>query len=635
MISQETIEKVKSTVQIVDVVKDYIKLKKQGVNYVGLCPFHNEKSSSFTVNNVKQIYKCFGCGKSGDSIQFIIEHDKRTYVEAIEVLAKKYHIEIEETGPKKEFVRPIKRLEKLNAKKLSWFENDRKISNDTLLRMGVTEAREWMPQFPEEKNGVEVICFNYFRGEELINIKFRGPQKSFKLAKDAELIFYNLNALKGETTGIIVEGEIDTLTLVECGIFNVVGVPNGTPPKNSTMNLEYLNNCWEDFSKLENVIIAVDNDEVGRYLKEELGRRIGKEKCKIVSYPEGCKDPNEILVKLGKAAVVDFISSATDWPIEGIIPMDDMYEEIEGFYKDGLPPGAKSRVEGLDDLITFLPGHLTMVTGIPGHGKDEFTNEIMVSLSKYEDWSWGVFNFEEPAAIHSTKLMEKFTRKAFAFRKNQEHRMNKKEFEYAVGMVDKYFHFVNISKIDVTMRGIISKAIEMVLKYGIRGLIINPYNYLEHKFMFGQSETNYISEILTELVNFLWKYGVHCFLIAHPLKMQKDKKTGKYEVPTLYSITGSSHFFNKTHNGICVYRNYDTNITEIYVQKIKWYWIGQIGWSSYSFNTETRQYSFQSTSVKTALSELGPGKWKSVSELPVPQTLNFSDDEEESEDLPF
>jgi twinkle protein len=238
-----------------------------------------------------------------------------------------------------------------------------------------------------------------------------------------------------------------------------------------------------------------------------------------------------------------------------------------------------------------------MFTGIPGHGKDEFANELMVSLARNQQMVWAVFNFEEPPAIHSTKLMEKYSKKAFAFRRNPEHRMNKNDFEKGVLFVQDHFHQANVGNIDVTIDGIIKKATELVMRHGVNGIIINPWNYLEHKRSEGQSETEYVSEVLTKLCNFLWKYGVHCFLVAHPTKINKDKQTGKYEVPTLYSISGSAHFFNKTHNGICVYRHFDTNTTDIIIQKVKWYWLGQTGWASYHFDTDIRQYKFEATSV--------------------------------------
>src|SRR5262252_726934 len=97
MISQNTIQEILSRIDIIDIVGGFVKLKKRGANYLGLCPFHNEKTPSFTVSPAKEIYKCFGCGRSGNTISFLMEHEKYSYVEALKWLANKYGIEIEET----------------------------------------------------------------------------------------------------------------------------------------------------------------------------------------------------------------------------------------------------------------------------------------------------------------------------------------------------------------------------------------------------------------------------------------------------------------------------------------------------------------------------------------------------------
>lgn len=97
MISQNTIQQILGRLDILDVVGEFVKLKKRGSNYLGLCPFHNEKTPSFTVSPAKELYKCFGCGKSGNTISFIMEHEKYSYVDALKWLANKYGIEIEET----------------------------------------------------------------------------------------------------------------------------------------------------------------------------------------------------------------------------------------------------------------------------------------------------------------------------------------------------------------------------------------------------------------------------------------------------------------------------------------------------------------------------------------------------------
>ncbi|MBQ7214176.1 MAG: DNA primase [Bacteroidales bacterium] len=98
MISQNTIDRIFDAAQIVDVVSDYVDLKRRGGNYVGRCPFHEEKTPSFMVSPTKNIYKCFGCGKGGNAVNFVMEYEHLSYVEALRQLARKFHIEIEETG---------------------------------------------------------------------------------------------------------------------------------------------------------------------------------------------------------------------------------------------------------------------------------------------------------------------------------------------------------------------------------------------------------------------------------------------------------------------------------------------------------------------------------------------------------
>src|SRR3954468_17595267 len=97
MISPQTIQQITNRIDIIDVVGEFVKLKKRGANYLGLCPFHGEKTPSFTVSPSKEIYKCFGCGRSGNTITFLMDHEKYSYVEALRWLANRYNVEIEET----------------------------------------------------------------------------------------------------------------------------------------------------------------------------------------------------------------------------------------------------------------------------------------------------------------------------------------------------------------------------------------------------------------------------------------------------------------------------------------------------------------------------------------------------------
>lgn len=619
----ENIENIKAKADIVEVIRDYVKLKKNGANWVGLCPFHAEKSGSFTVSQSKQIYKCFGCGHSGDAIQFLVEHEKKTFVEAMTILAEKFGVEIEDAGIRKEYVAPVARLEKLSPEMIAGFEK-RGISNNTLLRMQITESVEFMPQL---KADVRVVCFNYYIGEDLVNIKFRGPQKTFMLSKNAQLVFYNLNSIDGEDEAIIVEGEPDCLSWVESGIYNVVSVPNGA--SKGKQKLEYLDNCWEKFMKLKKIVIAVDDDFAGRLLKEELARRLGKERCWIVEYPDGCKDSNEVLMKFGREGIKKMYANIKQWPLKGIMTMDEIEPTLQDWYENGYPQGFKCGIKGFDHLLSFAPGYVTTVTGIPSHGKDEFLNLIKASIIG-KGKAIADCGFEESPAESSSKIAEKLTGKSFAFRKNQSERMNKIQFDWAVNLIRQYVHFYKADDLENDLDGLLELAGILVLRYGIEYLFLNPWNWIEQKREPGMTETDYVSKAYTKIIMFARKYGVHVFVVAHTTKMMK-RKDGKYEVPTLYSISGGAHFYNKTNNGITVYRDFTTNTTEIYVQKVKQSWLGQVGFSVYSFNTHTRQYNFQESNirfeedVKSLPPELGDGTWRRV-EVPG---------EEENTDLPF
>lgn len=126
MITPQTIEQIKNRIDIIDVIGEYVKLKKRGSNYLGNCPFHNEKTPSFTVSPSKELYKCFGCGKSGNTITFLMEHDKLSYVEALRWLANRYNIEVEETEAspeQKQFIQTADSLYAINNFAQKFFEN--------------------------------------------------------------------------------------------------------------------------------------------------------------------------------------------------------------------------------------------------------------------------------------------------------------------------------------------------------------------------------------------------------------------------------------------------------------------------------------------------------------------------------
>jgi twinkle protein len=385
----------------------------------------------------------------------------------------------------------------------------------------------------------------------------------------------------------------------EAGFYNVVSVPNGGAV--NAEGLKYLDNCYQYFENKTKIILATDGDAVGFGLREELARRLGKDKCFKIAYPEakvlpdkkkggmrGCKDANEVLIHFGKEALKEVIEKATAWPIEDVLLVaEHMMEEIFNFWDNGFPSGIAVGIRGLDELVKFQPGQFTTITGIPGHGKSEFLDEIIGRSITTQSWKWGICSFEnQPSSLHAIKVMQKIARRAFAFRKNPADRMSVPDFKSSILKVDEFCSFINISTADLTIDGILNKFTELVFRRGCTGFVIDPWNYIEESIPPGMTETKYISQCLSKIHMFCLKTGSHLFLVAHPTKMGKEAN-GKFTVPNMYSICGSSHFYNKTDNGITVYKD---EVVTVYVQKVRYEWNGQPGYCQFTYNTQTRQY---------------------------------------------
>lgn len=321
--------------------KEYeIEVTKNGENQM-ICPVcsHTRKKKTakcFSFNLLKGAGRCNHCG--------VVLVEKKEFV--------KKRTEIE-------YKRPLFKSDTNYPPSVQTFFKSRLISEKTLLKFKVTHGKEFMPQFGKE---MPTINFNYFRNGELINVKYRAANKSFKLYKDAELIFYNLDCAIDNDTIIIVEGEMDALAMAEAGYENVISVPNGANLNKN--NLQYLDNSVDFFSEDTKFILALDNDQAGLNLQNELARRLGIENCMYVRFKD-CKDANECLIKYGIQGIIESMADKKEFPIEGVFNAIDIEEQIYDFYNNGLPKGDGIGLEEFDMFIKFQPGYLTTITGIP------------------------------------------------------------------------------------------------------------------------------------------------------------------------------------------------------------------------------------------------------------------------------
>jgi twinkle protein len=459
----------------------------------------------------------------------------------------------------------------LTDKAVKYFEG-RMIKQSTLNLMKVYSDVEFMPQFNAQ---IEVICFPYFFNEKLINIKYRGAKKSFKLVSGAELVFYNIDCLKNSNEVIIVEGEIDALTFIEQGFLNVISVPAG-----ANKNLEYLDNCIDLFKDIKKIFVATDQDTKGIEVRDELIRRLGAERCWVVSFKD-CKDANEYYLKYG-CDFKDVIENSKPVPVKGIIEIGSIYADIYNLYTQGIQKGKEINFEKIDQLITWETGRLAIITGIPSSGKSEFVDFIITKLNLLHGWKAAYFTPENyPLKYHYAKLFEKLIGKKFTNTKSTE-----LEFDMAYDYVRENFFYI-LNEEDFKVKSILDSAKILVKTRGIKIMVIDPYNKLEHQYK--DSETQYISRFLDELINFAKFNDVLVFLIAHPRKMSKG------EIPTLYDISGSANFYNKTDYGLTVHRKTGddgTMINEVavYIQKIKYKHLGQQGVIELNYDYENGRF---------------------------------------------
>jgi len=522
------------------------------------CSYDRKKKSDpcLSVNIDEGVWNCHNCGWKGTLKQ-------NNYMEQTV------------------FVRPkkVKKLSKYSDGMIKYFAS-RGISEKTLIDNKVGEGMEYMPQVQSERNTIQ---FNYYKDSELINIKYRDAEKNFKLVKDAERILYGLDDIKDCEEIIIVEGEVDKLSFYESGYKNCVSVPNGA----SNLKLEYIKDLPDNLKK---VYIATDNDEPGRKLAEELSRRIGRDICYRVDFQE-CKDANEAL----ELDLSLFIKNAKAYPLQGVLGVDSFDIDIDDLYKNGLQRGDTTGHATFDNLFSFTTSQLTVITGVPTHGKSNWLEHMCIKLAANSDWKFGVFSPEHyPLQLHFSVLAEKFIGKSFRDL-NKYERMSRDELNKAKNFISESFNWIRPDGDVFTIDAILESAAGLIKRHGIKGLIIDPYNKISAPFG-SQSETQYINEFLTKLTIFKQKYDIHIFLVAHPRKMQK-KDNGLYDVPTLYDIAGSANFYNQVDNGITVYRNFETGLSHVYVQKVKFRHIGEIGEAVFQYNMQNGRYNELGESV--------------------------------------
>ena len=534
---------------------------------------HNKRDRSLRVNIDTGHCHCYHCGAD-----FYVPDDTEEREKAERQAARKRRAA---AVVPQHFQRPVFDASKTTLSDATerWLVETRCIPQSVIAELRITEQEEFMPQFGAKER---CVCFNYFEGGQLVNTKFRSGKKHFKMVQGAELIPYNIDSLIGQTSCIIHEGELDAASSIAAGFKGVISVPAG-----ANSNLSWLDRFMEThFEDLEEIIIAVDTDSAGIRLRDELVNRLGAERCRVVAYGPDCKDANEHLVKYGLESLRIAIEQAVEVPLEGIFTAADLHGDLRALFDNGFGPGAETGREEMDKICTYERRRNIIVTGTPGAGKSEWVDELVLRLCLRHQWKIGFFSPENiPIVYHLRKLIEKLTG----------HR-----FQNGCGMTEgllarsEEFLAENVSHISLkgnaTPDRVLAKARELVVRRGCRIFVFDPLNRFDHEPAPGQTETQYISNLLNKFTEFATQYNCLLILVAHPRKMNRNPTTGATPRVEMYDINGSADFYNKADYGIVVERDKEIGITRVYVDKVKFKHLGVGGVATFVYDPVNGRY---------------------------------------------
>lgn len=488
-----------------------------------------------------------------------------------------------------------------DAKKHSYSEGvkvffeKRGISEDTLKKFFIYSREEWMPQIQGKTN---VICFPYFGLDlKLTNIKFRDQRKNFKLVSGAKLIPFNLNSIINRKFVIITEGEIDAMSIVEAGIgtntsvdtetgevienfldkWAVISVPNGAS-LGGNAKLEYLDNCAEALMEITEFIVATDGDEAGEALKEELCRRLGVEKCRLIKYPKApCvplpdggfrppKDLNEVLVHMGKDVVRSIILASEYTQIEGIYYVLDIADEMMDNFRKGVQLAPTTRFRSLDNNFRWKYGDINVWTGWANEGKTTIFLQLALTKSIYDGWKWAIFSPENfPPTDFYDDLIEMYCGKWIG-------KITEEEYTEALSFLNDHFFYV-YPEDSHDLLSIHEKFRYLILKHGIDGVLIDPWNQLDSMQKSMEREDMYLSRMLKDVKRFALLNKVSYNIIAHP-KNPTYNADKSLPVADKYDLHGGSMWGNKADQILSYYRpNSHIDKTspnvELWIQKTK------------------------------------------------------------------
>lgn len=454
------------------------------------------------------------------------------------------------------------------------FLTDRGLDVEVALKLGLESS--------PSAGGGEDLIFPYLVGTETVNRKYRYlRQKGFRQDKGGVKCVWNFNVLLDPTLAnepvIITEGELDALAAIQLGYARTVSVPDGAPPqpleddsperkdeRERGRKYEYLEHAKSALKDVREIILATDGDEKGRYLAHDLSIRLGKARCKWVKYPVGCKDLNDTLLRYGERGVHEVFRRAEWCRVDGVYRMSELPPyPVRSRYSTGM--------DFLDDHYRIRMGDFAVVTGIPGDGKSTWVNDVLCRTATKHGWRVAVASFEQHPQSDHRRALRQWYLDGCAQDQHDRFDPSGEQLSAADAWIDEHFVFIvpcdeDLANLDWTLE----KCAAAVIRHGVRIIVIDPWNELDHDRPGDMSLTEYTGKAIKEFKRLARSLDVHVIVVAHPTKLTGGERPG------LYSISDSAHWANKPDVGIVVYRP-DRNGAAAEVHVVKSRYHDQIG----------------------------------------------------------
>jgi twinkle protein len=442
---------------------------------------------------------------------------------------------------------------------------------------------------PKGAGGPEEICFPYYVGTEAVNHKYRRlDEKRFRQDRDAVKCFWNFNVILDQALAneplLITEGEIDAMTAIQAGYIRSVSVPDGAPARSveaeQSRKYTYIEHAKAALKDVKEFILVTDGDGPGQALMNDLSIRLGKARCKWVKYPKGCKDLNETLVRYGERGVHEVIRRAEWCKVDGVYKMSELPPyPIRDRYTTGM--------EWLDRHYRIRMGDFCVITGVPGHGKSTFVNDLMCRTVKAHKWKVAIASFEQhPQADHRRALREWFL-ECPVYDERGVQIVSDQDVVRADHWIDDHFVFIVPSDDDLAnLEWVREKCASAVMRHSVRMIVIDPWNELDHSKPYDVSLTEYTGRAIKEFKLLARHMDVHVIVVAHPTKLSGG------EIPGLYSISDSAHWANKPDVGLVIWKpDIDTEFAEVKVVKSRYHdQIGKPGMVPVRYNSVDRRF---------------------------------------------